>query len=70
MPARLHEIAGDRRLAQLLACFQPVQPFHQHEAITVLTYQDRALLADLQDAFGDRLSLLRVERRPASTKLA
>jgi len=63
MFAHLHEVRGDRLLAQLLARFQAMQPFHEHEAFAVLPHQDWALQSNLQDALGDLLRLLRIERR-------
>jgi hypothetical protein len=47
MPAGLHDISDDVFLAQLLAGFQTMQPFHQDETFAVLPHQDRALQADL-----------------------
>src|SRR5262249_36361873 len=47
VPPGLHEISDDRVLAQLLARFQPMQPFHQDETLAVLPHQNRGLLADL-----------------------
>src|SRR6516162_9349343 len=40
-----------------------MQPFHQDETFAVLPHQDRALQADLEDALGDLLRLLGIERR-------
>src|SRR5262245_45185749 len=63
MPAGLHDVSDDGFLAQLLARFQTMQPFHQDETFAVLPHQDRALQADLEDALGDLLRLLGIERR-------
>src|SRR5712671_155996 len=64
MQSRLDEVAENSVLAQLLAGFQPMQTFHQHEALAVAADQDRGLLADLQYARSDLLCLLGIERRP------
>jgi len=40
-----------------------MQPFHKDEMFAVLPHQDRALQADLEDALGDLLRLLGIERR-------
>src|SRR5262249_23934712 len=65
MPARLHDVAPDRGLAELLAGLEPVQPLDEHEALAVRPHQDRRLLPLLQHALGDRAHARRVERRPA-----
>src|SRR5215471_9282604 len=64
MPACLDEVAENGLLAQLLAGFQSMQAFHQHQAGAVLPHQNRGLLTDLQHALGDLMRLLGVERRP------
>src|SRR5262249_15095634 len=63
MRAGLHDVPDDGFLAQLLARLQTMQPFHKDETFAVLPHQDRALQADLEDAFGDLLRLLGIERR-------
>src|SRR5262245_18758216 len=63
IPAGLHDISDDGLLAELLARLQPMQPFHQDETFGVLPHHDRALQADLEDALGDLLRLLGIERR-------
>src|SRR6266478_1308105 len=63
MPAGLDDVSDNGFLAQLLARLQTMQPFHQDETFAVLPHQDRALQADLEDALGDLLRLLGIERR-------
>jgi hypothetical protein len=53
MPPRLHQKADDGRFAQLSACFQPVQPFHQDETVAVAPHQDRRLLTVPLNALRD-----------------
>jgi len=65
MLSRIDQISEDGRLTQGLARFETVQPFHQHETIAIAAQQDRSLLADLQNAFGNLLNSLHVKRRPA-----
>src|SRR4029077_2593630 len=48
--------------AELLAGFQPVEAFHQHEPVAIPPYHDRGLLAVLQNALGDLPRLGDVER--------
>jgi Putative polyhydroxyalkanoic acid system protein (PHA_gran_rgn) len=62
MPPRLHEVSQDGLLAELPAGFQAVQAFDQHQAGAVLPNENRNLLADLQDAFGDFLRFFQIER--------
>jgi hypothetical protein len=63
MPARLHQVSRDGLLAQPFARLQTVQSFDQHETFAVLPHEDGSLQADLQDALGDLVCLLGVERR-------
>jgi hypothetical protein len=63
MSVGLHDVSDDGFLAQLLACLQTMQPLHQDETFAVLPHQDWALQADLEDALGDLLRLLGIERR-------
>jgi hypothetical protein len=63
MRTGLHDVSDDSFLAELLARLQTMQPFHQDETFAVLPHQDRALQADLEDALGDLLRFLGVERR-------
>src|SRR5260370_8388531 len=65
MPRRLHQVAADRGLAELLAGFEAVQPLDQDEALAVRPHQDRGLLAGFQHALGDLAHALRVERGAA-----
>jgi hypothetical protein len=62
-PAGLDDVSDNGFLAQLLARLQTMQPFHQDETFAVLPHQDRALQADPEDALGDLLRLLGIERR-------
>ena len=64
MASRLNQIAEDRLLAQLLACFRSMRSFHQREAFARRVAPGSGLLAYLKDALGDLLRFLRVERRP------
>src|SRR4249919_629549 len=59
---RLHEVAENGFFAELLAGFQPVEAFHQHEPVAIPPYHDRGLLAVLQNALGDLPRLGDVER--------
>ena len=43
MQSRLDEVAENSVLTQLLAGFQAMQAFHQHEALAVAADQDRGL---------------------------
>jgi hypothetical protein len=63
MRAGLHDVSDDGFLAQLLARLQTMQAFHQDETFAVLPHEDRALQADLEDALGDLLRFLGIERR-------
>ncbi len=63
MQPRVHQVSQNRLLAQQLAGFQAVQALDQDQALAVAADQDGRLLADLQDAFGDRLHGLGVEGR-------
>jgi hypothetical protein len=63
MSVGLHDVSDDGFLAQLLARLQTMQPLHQDETFAVLPHQDWALQADLEDALGDLLRLLGIERR-------
>jgi hypothetical protein len=65
MLSRIDQISEDGRFTQRLASFETVQAFHQDETITIAAQQDWCLLADLQNAFGNLLNSLHVERRPA-----
>src|SRR5712691_2771118 len=65
MPPRLHQVAADRGLAELLAGLEPVQALDQDEALAVRPHQDRGLLAVLQHALGDLAHARGVERRAA-----
>jgi hypothetical protein len=65
MLSRIDQISEDGRFTQCLAGLETVQAFHQHETIAIATQQDRCLQADLQNAFGNLLNGLLVERRPA-----
>jgi hypothetical protein len=60
--ARLDQIPENRLLAEMLARFQTMQPFDEHEPAAVLSYEDGNLLPDLQDAFRDLLHFFRIER--------
>jgi len=61
----LDDISEDRRLAQGLACFEPVQSVDQHKTIAVAPDQDWRLLPDFQHALRDLLHGLRFEQGPA-----
>src|SRR6516162_8965452 len=50
--------------SQLLACLQPMQTFHKNKALAIRSYENRALQADLQNAFGDFTHGRLIERRP------
>src|SRR5260370_40212590 len=65
MPRRLHQVAADRGLAELLAGLEPMQSLDQDEALAVRPHQDRGLLAGFQHALGDLAHALRVERGAA-----
>jgi malate synthase len=56
-------VDAEDKVAVYLARLQTMQSFHQDEAFAVLPHQDRALQANLQDALGDLLRLLGIERR-------
>ena len=62
---RVDQIAEDRCFAELPAGFEPVQALHQDEAIAVAPDQDRRALAVPQDALGDFIHGLGIERGPA-----
>jgi hypothetical protein len=49
--------------SQLLACIQPMQTFHKNKALAILSYEDRTLQSDLQNAFSDFTHGRRIERR-------
>ncbi len=61
----LHQISEDRRLAERLGGFEPVQPFDQDIACAVQSDQDRRLLAFVEHALGNFQHVLRLERRTA-----
>src|SRR6516164_6102852 len=58
----LGEVSVDRLFAQCLACFEPMQTFHEDEAITIRPNQDGHLLSDFQHTLGDFLNNLGFER--------
>jgi len=60
--SRLDKIAGNCFFAELLAGLQSMQALHQHKPITVAPHQDRDLQSNLQDAFGELVRLLGIER--------
>ena len=62
MLSRIHQITIDGCLAQLPAGFQPVQAFHQYEAIAVTPQQDGCFLTHLQNALGNLLHSHLIER--------
>jgi hypothetical protein len=61
MSSRLHEVAKDICLAELLAGLETVQALHQDVTLAVLAHQDRHLQAILQYAFSDLLRFPRIE---------
>src|SRR6202040_468361 len=61
MSSRLHEVAKDICLAELLAGLETVQALHQDVTLAVLAHQDRHLQAILQYAFSDLLRLPGIE---------
>ena len=65
----LNQIARDRRFAECLAGFQPVQPFHQHEPVAIAPHQDRGFLPVLQDILASSWTVagLSVARRFTGT---
>src|SRR5260370_1485771 len=65
MPPRLHQVAADRGLAELLAGFEAMQPLDQDEALAVRPHQDRGLLAGFEHALGDLAHAFRIERGAA-----
>jgi hypothetical protein len=64
MSSRLYQEAENGVLTELLAGLQAMETFHQYKAIAVAAHQDRRLLADLENAFGDRIDNFGVERCP------
>jgi hypothetical protein len=62
---RIDEITVYRGLTQFPASFQTMQAFNQDKPFAVTAYQDRVLLTDLHDAFGDLVYDPSIERGPA-----
>jgi hypothetical protein len=63
MLSRIDQISKDARFTQCLAGFEAVQTFDQHEAISIAAQQDWCPLTGLQNAFGNLLNDLEIERR-------
>jgi hypothetical protein len=61
MLTSLNEVGGDRRPAESLAGFQPMQAFDQNKPLAVGSHENRRLLPLLHDALGKGCNLLRIE---------
>src|SRR5262249_23748556 len=62
---RLDQISEDRLFSQLLARLQAMETLHQDKACAILANEDRGLQADLEDAFGEVVHRLGIERLSA-----
>jgi hypothetical protein len=62
MPSCLDQKRYNGLFSQLLACLQSMQTFHKNKAGAILSYENRTLQSDLQNALGDFTHGLWIER--------
>ena len=61
MPRRVDKETENSFFIERLGGFQPMQAFNEHEPSAVCPYQDRRLLALVEDARGDFLYALLIK---------